>query len=633
MSGKESRRSWVVFCFGAGLVLAAAFYSWSKEAPSVDVAEYDSLMAGHASDIYDLEALFFGLQDSFLPIVPPDPSFVLRQQRDPAVIPFSWKNFPPDFVRSLVSEYENSVPVYPITIFEDAHTRATIFCNSDGKSIYSLPPLPSYDPYDFLKTVFPDIYSGRYSSGAIEFLQSLYDPARVQMSAKLIPAEYVEQYLYVASRISEAATPELSRSTTIGGGMVLLRSPEASNNIVFETFSRISTGNRMIIGYPDAFTDRLDIFTCNDLMQYIWSFARKELPTTGTNEITWVDTNYWVFSGPPLRFYAAGNADLDTDNDGFADAREILVYRTDSSDSNSRPVHASGTVTYNGIETGTIYALTVTASSSWSIALSTSMSVPGSYTNDVAKNQSFWFKAFRDINTNYTRDEWEPQGLYSVNSTTITNDTSGLNINMQDQPSIWGTVNYSGSETGDIWVVVVPTSNSWDTTYHDVIPWIQSYTTTSGGEVYVSFPASYSITGLPASNYWIRAFIDSDANEAFTHLEAAGQYTSNSIPFSNRVTGISFTLAQDADSDGMPDWWEWQYGFNPQSTNDAGQDADSDALNNLGEYNWGTDPRVQDTDGDGMKDGDEVSQGYDPATSNAAAQVWIRFPTDGRRLP
>ena len=630
MSGKESRRCWVVFCFGAGLVLAAAFYSWSKEAPSVDVAEYDSLMAGHASDIYDLEALFFGLQDSFLPIVPPDPSFLLRQQCDPALIPFSWKNFPSDFVRALVSEYENSVPVYPITIYEDPYTRATVFCNSDGKSIFSLPSVPGYDPYVFLKTVFPDIYSGRFSSGAIEFLQTLYDPARVQMSAKLIPAEYVEQYLYVAARLADVTSLSAEASGDTG---MFLRSEEAETEIVFESIKRTNVGNRIIIGYPDEFSDRLDIFTCNEPMQYIWTFAAKGLSTTGANEILWYDTNYWVFSGPFLRFYSAGNADLDTDGDGYSDASERMVYITNPADSNSRPVHASGTVTYNGVETGTIYALTVTSSSSWSIALSTSMSVPGSYTNDVAKNQSYWFKAFRDINTNYTRDDWEPQGLYSVNSTTITNDTSGLNITMQDQPSIWGTVNYSGSETGDIWVVAVPTSNSWDTTYHYVIPWIQSYTTTSGGEVYVSFPVAYSITGLPASNCWIRAFIDSDANEAFTHLEAAGQYTSNSIPVSNRVTGISFTLAQDADSDGMPDWWEWQYGFNPQSTNDAGQDADSDALNNLGEYTWGTDPRVQDTDGDGMKDGDEVAQGYDPAISNAAAQVWIRFPTDGRRLP
>ena len=53
---------------------------------------------------------------------------------------------------------------------------------------------------------------------------------------------------------------------------------------------------------------------------------------------------------------------------------------------------------------------------------------------------------------------------------------------------------------------------------------------------------AYSITGLPASNYWIRAFIDSDTNQAFTVLEAAGQYTSNAIPVSNRVTGVNFTL-------------------------------------------------------------------------------------------
>jgi hypothetical protein len=166
-----------------------------------------------------------------------------------------------------------------------------------------------------------------------------------------------------------------------------------------------------------------------------------------------------------------------------------------------------------------------------------------------------------------------------------------------------------------------------------MIPWLQGDGSMTGGTTYLTFPVGYTITGLPASNYFIRAFIDSDTNEAFTHLEAAGQYTSNSISVSHRVTGINFTLAQDSDTDGMPDWWEWQYGFNPASTNDAGEDPDSDNLNNLGEYNWGTDPRNPDTDGDGMKDGDEVAQGYDPTTPNTAAQVWIRIPAEGRRLP
>lgn len=219
------------------------------------------------------------------------------------------------------------------------------------------------------------------------------------------------------------------------------------------------------------------------------------------------------------------------------------------------------------------------------------------------------------MNSSYARDVWEPWGLYSSGSTLITGDTSGINITMQDQPSVWGTVNYTGAETGDVWVVAVTSSNSWDTTYRCVLPWVQGGDPFTGGVMYLTFPASYSITELPASNYWIRVFMDADTNQAWSPLEPAGQYAANAIPISNRVTGINITMAFDADGDGMPDGWEIANGLSPGNPADAGEDPDADGLSNLQEYVFETGPHSRDSDQDGLSDGEEVAAGLSPLFS------------------
>ena len=121
--------------------LAVASVSSTDEAkkPVVDPEQYKEFMAHQVADVYDLEQYFVEEQYFFLPMTPPAEDFILRQPGSPYVLPFTWEKFPAEFVKGLSLEYENSVPVYPVTILEDPKTRETVFLNADGKELYALP--------------------------------------------------------------------------------------------------------------------------------------------------------------------------------------------------------------------------------------------------------------------------------------------------------------------------------------------------------------------------------------------------------------------------------------------------------------------------------------------------------------
>lgn len=80
-------------------------------------------------------------------------------------------------------------------------------------------------------------------------------------------------------------------------------------------------------------------------------------------------------------------------------------------------------------------------------------------------------------------------------------------------------------------------------------------------------------------------------------------------------TVFHFELTADTDNDGMPNWWEWQYGLNPTNSNDATNDLDGDGVINLSECQAGLSPTNSDTDADGASDSDEVNVYHSSAVS------------------
>jgi hypothetical protein len=90
----------------------------------------------------------------------------------------------------------------------------------------------------------------------------------------------------------------------------------------------------------------------------------------------------------------------------------------------------------------------------------------------------------------------------------------------------------------------------------------------------------------------------------------------------NQTETMSRRAYLDSDGDGMPDYWEEQYGLDKNSSNDEWNDSDGDWVYNLREFQAGSDPTVVDTDQDGMSDDYEVEYDLKPTDpSDATADL------------
>lgn len=121
------------------------------------------------------------------------------------------------------------------------------------------------------------------------------------------------------------------------------------------------------------------------------------------------------------------------------------------------------------------------------------------------------------------------------------------------------------------------------------------------------FSMSDTTTSLWFSRDEVMRFDLPTAAPAYKHFRFTATATGGTDFQLNEVE--LFGIEQDSDSDGMSDYFEAQYGFNPQDASDASGDEDGDTLTNVQEYVNGGNPEDADTDNDGLNDAQEVAAG------------------------
>ncbi|HIL54989.1 MAG TPA: hypothetical protein EYG40_08125 [Verrucomicrobia bacterium] len=114
--------------------------------------------------------------------------------------------------------------------------------------------------------------------------------------------------------------------------------------------------------------------------------------------------------------------------------------------------------------------------------------------------------------------------------------------------------------------------------------------------------ASFTTTGLTTnadfSNVDTGAFVADDGHNFIISARVGG--ANEDLFIDNLVITVDGT--DDADRDGLPDYWEEKYGVD-----DPEGDPDNDGLTNIEELELRTKPDTADTDEDGLNDGDEIN--------------------------
>jgi len=221
--------------------------SWAESKTRIEEEPRDPAL----QSVAELDAFLRLNRADLLPALPPDADFSLRQPATPEVVPFAWKNFPPEFLKHLADRviYEYGAPVYPLRAIEDPKTRAQHLFDCRGQWICSLPPPFGYDPHAPLKAAFPQLGIASSSTGRRAY-EALFDPSRIELHITLLPSEYLEPYLAEREQIVQATETRNSEPETQARLLEPATKPEMG--------SIEPEAGRMVleIWLPDAYTNR-----------------------------------------------------------------------------------------------------------------------------------------------------------------------------------------------------------------------------------------------------------------------------------------------------------------------------------------------------------------------------------------
>ncbi|MDD2598156.1 MAG: hypothetical protein PHO37_02865 [Kiritimatiellae bacterium] len=287
-------------------------------------ALFNHLRSDPAFSVDDLVERYIYDQNIFTYIAPPAAGYTLFQPGATLYLPDK-NEFSRDFLDNLVSSEESGDHCAFIWIYEDALSpgRELVIRNDYDVELARIAREPGYTPDWVVNRIYPNL--ALYPLAYQKYLAEIFDPARICMRYTLIAGDsalvdYVDLKTekFLLSRSLASMQP-----ATMGRG---IPASHSLTNLMF-TAVEPQTNNtvNLTIGWPDSGlpTNRLEIFTCDNLSTGLWNSATVVTINLATNRYLWTDS-----TTAPRRFYHCF-ALQDSDGDGITTGHEKLFYGTD----------------------------------------------------------------------------------------------------------------------------------------------------------------------------------------------------------------------------------------------------------------------------------------------------------------
>ena len=245
---------------------------------------------------------------------------------------FTPNRFQKEFVAGLVARTYDGYVTYPVTVLEHPESKEYIFLNDRGEEFYSIAPPLGYDDEWLLLSYHPNFYTKVRTYEEIDLLREMFSPSRVLVSWELIERKDLEVFISQLPMFNKVISkpPVFIKKAYTGPAVTTLK---------FTCIENTSSGIVVTLAYPsNIYTNDIDIFsTPSQLNNPFWDLA-DTISVSATNWVEWVDSE-GTNSTFTKRFYRAGNGDLnattDPDDDDLTWAREIYMYHTSPTNSDT----------------------------------------------------------------------------------------------------------------------------------------------------------------------------------------------------------------------------------------------------------------------------------------------------------